>query len=88
MSSKPKSAQAIAMSSVATKFPDETRVPQATKVPEGPKPTVVSAKVTKSIMAKAIETKIKVSPRTEECDPVTACATTPKPQNPLCFKRD
>jgi hypothetical protein len=60
---------------VATKLPEETKVPQATKVPEGPKPTIVSARVTKSIMAKAIETKLKVSPRADECDPVTAGAT-------------
>ena len=60
---------------MATKIPEETKVPQATKVPEGLKPTIVSARVTKSIMAKAIETKLKVSPRTEECDPVTAGAT-------------
>jgi hypothetical protein len=85
MSSKPKSAQAIAISSVATKLPEETKVPQATKVPEGPKPTIVSAKVTKSIMTKAIEAKLKESPRTDECDanasmvPCGSLPTTDKP---------
>ena len=72
MSTKPKGAQAIAMSSMAAKLPEETKVPQATKVPEGLKPTIVSARVTKSIMAKAIEAKLKESPRTAECDPVSA----------------
>ena len=85
MSSKPKSAQAVAISSVATKLPEETKVPQATKVPEGPKPTIVSARVTKSIMTKAIEAKLKESPRTTECDanaslvPCDSLPTTDKP---------
>ena len=60
---------------MATKIPEETKARQDAKVPEGPKTNIVSARVTKSIMAKAIETKLKVSPRTEECDPVTAGAT-------------
>ena len=60
---------------MATKIPEETKAHQDAKVPEGPKTNVVSARVTKSIMAKAIETKLKVSPRTDECDPVTAGAT-------------
>ena len=82
---KPKSAQAIAMSSVAAKMPEETKVPQAAKVPEGPKPTIVSARVTKSIMTKAIEAKLKESPRTTECDanaslvPCYSLPTTDKP---------
>ena len=60
---------------MATKIPEETKARQDAKVPEGPKTNIVSARVTKSIMAKAIETKLKVSPRTDECDPVTAGAT-------------
>ena len=66
MPSKHKSAQAIAISSVAAKLPEETQVPQAAKVPEGPKTTVVSAKVTKSIMAKAVGAKMRESPRDDE----------------------
>ena len=66
MSAKPKSAQAVAIPSVATKLPEETKVPQATKVPEGPKTTIVSAKVTKSIMAKAVGAKMRESPRDDE----------------------
>ena len=60
---------------MATKIPEETNARQDAKVPEGLKTNIVSARVTKSIMAKAIETKLKVSPRTEECDPVPAGAT-------------
>ena len=66
MSTKPKSAQTIAISSVATKLPEETKVPKAAKVPEGPKTTIVSAKVTKSIMAKAVGAKMRESPRDDE----------------------
>ena len=75
MSTKPKSAQAIAISSVATKVPEETKMPQGTKVPEGSKTTIVSAKITKSIMAKAMETELKDSPRISECEPVSAAIT-------------
>ena len=60
---------------MATKAPEETKARQDAKVPEGPKTNIVTARVTKSIMAKGIETKLKVSPRTEECDSVTAGAT-------------
>ena len=66
MSSNLKSSQAIVISSVATKLPEETKVPQAAKVPEGPKPTIVSAKVTKSIMAKAAGAKMRESPMDDE----------------------
>ena len=88
MSTKPKSAQTIAMSSVAIKVPEETKMPQGTKVPEGPKTTIVSARVTKSIMTKAIEAKLKESPRTTECDanaslvPCGSPPTTDKPPVP------
>ena len=75
MSTKPKSAQAIAMSSVATKVSEETKGHLNAKAPEGIKPTIVSARITKSIMAKAIEAKQKESPRDAEHGLLTTVTT-------------
>ena len=60
---------------MAAKAPEEIKARQDAKVHEGLKTTIVSARVTKSIMAKAIEAKLKESPRADDCDPVTAGAT-------------
>jgi hypothetical protein len=55
-----------------TKVVKDPKDPQVTKVSQGAKATVVSATVTKSIMAKAVGTKLRESPRDDAADDRTA----------------
>ncbi len=58
-----------------TKAVKDSKDPQVARVSQGTKATVVSATVTKSIMAKAVGNKLRESPRDDAAEVRTAVAS-------------